>query len=200
MLYQDFKNIHPGSKIVVCGCGVSAPELGDPTHFITIGVNDIQRLYSTNYLVVVNDKASFDSKGPDRWYWIENAKAPYTFTHIKGLKIRAESKVLIQLGKYGGCDLDKPAVDYSNNSPYIGVIIAAHLGATHIGLIGVDFLENHFFAKTGEHVLNKRVNSINDEYKKLHAALTAKGIGFYNLSSISKIDIPKISVDDFAKM
>jgi hypothetical protein len=197
MRFEELKNKHQGSKIIVCGCGESALQLKDKelNGAIIIGVNDFSRLRTPDYLVVVNDKPSFNSN--DRWHWIENTQCPYVFTHIERLAIPDEKKVIFQLGRYGGTVLDKPTVDYTNNSPYVGVLIAYHLGAIKIGLIGVDFTPNHFFAQTGDHVLNARSAQISKEYQQLHGALLAKGVGFYNLSAESKIDIPKMSADEF---
>lgn len=198
MVYQDFKNKHRDSKIIVCGCGESALLLKDPSQFITIGVNDIERLFCPNYLVILNDKSSFTNT--ERWHWVENAKCNFIFTHIKALAVPEDKKIIIALGRHGGTELDKPTVDYTSNSPYVGVILAHHLGATKIGLLGVDFTLNHFFAKTGEHVLSRRLNAINQEYQLLHSVLKAKNVELFNLSPVSKVDIPKMNLDDFAKL
>ncbi len=194
MNYLDFKDKHKGEKVIVCGCGVSATELKNPQDYTIIGVNDLSRLFIPNYLVVLNDKSSFTS---DRWQWIEKTESPYIFTHIKKLPITEDKKVLIQLGKYGGHDLEKTQVDYTSNSPYLAVIIAAYMGFNKIGLLGADFVHHHFFEKSGEHTLNKKINLINNEYKMLHQTLKNKGIELVNLSSVSKIEIPRQSLEDF---
>lgn len=196
--FKELKNKHQGSKIIVCGCGESVLQLKDPSRITTIGVNDISRLFVPNYLVVVNDKASFNTN--DRWHWIETTQCPVVFTHIAKLPVPEEKKVLFQLGRYGGSDLDKQTIDYTSNSPYMGVILAYYLGATKIGLIGVDFTPNHFFAKTGDHALNRRANEISKEYIRLHHALANKNVELYNLSSESKIDIPKMGVEEFINL
>ena len=197
MEYRDFKNKHEGQKIIVVGCGVSASTLTNPKDYITIGVNDISRLFAPNYLVVLNDKTSF-AQEPDRWKWIEETTCPYTFTHMKGLAIKEETKVMLQLGRYNGCDLEKEAVDYTSNSTYVACVIASYMGASKIGLLGVDFTTNHFFAETGEHPLSRRINIINSEYAALKGALDRKGIEFVNLSDVSKItSLPKQSLSEF---
>jgi len=183
--------------MIVCGCGESASTLSPLPGILTIGVNDFSRKFHPDYLVVVNDKASFEE---DRWYWIEHSRSPYVFTHLKNLQVGDERRVLISLGRYGGTELDLPTVPYTSNSPYVATAIAHHLGATKIGLIGVDFTLNHFFAETGEHVLTKRIGIMSQEYKQLRASLASKGVEFYNLSSTSKIDIPKMSIEDFVNL
>jgi hypothetical protein len=190
-------NKHKGSNIIVCGCGESATLLVEPHRNITIGVNDIQRLFSPNYLVVVNDKVSFSQQ---RWSFIESTQAQVIFTHLRGMKVDDARKCVITLGRYGACELDKPAIDYTSNSPYIAVILAYKMGAKNIGLLGVDFTPNHFFAKTGDHPLSKKAGTISNEYVQLHRALANKNVGFYNLSPVSKIMIPKMHLDDFQNM
>lgn len=194
MIYKEFKNIHKGEKAIISGCGVSATELTEPSKWITIGVNDLSRLYSPNYLVVLNDKASFK---PGRWEWVEKSQSPYIFTHIKGLGVAEEKKVLLQLGRYGGCDLDKEPVDYTSNSTYVACIIAAYMGCTKIGIIGVDFTNNHFFENTGEHTLAKKISVINQEYMLLKQAMDRKGIELVNLSSSSRVNLPKQAIAEF---
>lgn len=195
MEYKEFKNKHNGQKIIVSGCGTSAAELKDPSNHIIIGVNDLSRLYSPNYLVVLNDKSSFEH---DRWKWIENTQSPCIFTHIRNLAVKEESRILLQLGRYGGTDLNKDAVDYTSHSTYVAIIIAAYMGASKIGLIGCDFTLNHFFAQSGEHSLAKKVNVINQELKALKVAMDMKGIEIVNLSQTSKISaLPKQTIEEF---
>lgn len=194
MNYKDFKNIHKGQKIIVSGCGCSAPLLTNPQDYITIGVNDISRLYSPNYLVVLNDKSSFSI---ERWMWIEKTQSPYILTHIKTLDVPEEKKVILQLGQYGGYDLNKDAVDYTSNSPYLACIVASYMSPVKIGLLGVDFTMNHFFEQSGPHSLSRRINQINQEYANLENALKLKGIELVNLSQESNIDIRKESLNDF---
>ena len=193
--YKDFKDIHKGEKIIVCGCGNSVPSIADYSKYITIGVNDISRLFTPNYLVVVNDKTSFDM---ERWNFVQNTQAPYIFTHVKKLPVQPEKRVLLQLGKYGGTDLNKEPVDYTSNSPYIACIVAKFMGATKIGLIGVDFTPNHFFKKSGDHSLTRKITGMNQEYATLHRAMTLAGVEFVNLSAESKItSLPKVKPEDF---
>jgi len=195
MEYKEFKNKHAGEKIMVVGCGVSTETLTNPQDYTIIGVNDLSRLFVPNYLVVLNDKTSFPA---ERWKWIGETTCPHIFTHIKGLAVTEEQRVVVQLGRYGGHDLEKEAVDYTSNSTYVACIIAAYMGASKIGLLGVDFTPNHFFQKSGEHSLARKVNTINQEYGVLRDTLNKKGIEFVNLSEISRINsIPKQTLTEF---
>ena len=53
---DSFKGVHHGDTIIVCGCGESLNLLELPEQAITIGVNDVGRRFTPNYLVVVNPR------------------------------------------------------------------------------------------------------------------------------------------------
>jgi hypothetical protein len=195
MKYKEFKDIHKGCKIIVSGCGMSATDLKNPQDYITIAVNDIGRIYTPNYLVVLNSKSSFPA---ERWQWIGGSTCPYIFTHIKELDVSENQRVVVQLGRYGGHDLEKEAVDFTSHSTYVALIIAAYMGATKIGILGCDFTNGHFFAKSGEHSLSRKINTINQELGALKDVMSKKGIELVNLSQISRItSIPKQALIDF---
>ena len=194
MEYVQFKDKHVGQKIIVCGCGESTNLIGKVSakNPITIGVNDICRLFTPSYLVVLNDKVGFNE---DRWRWIKNSTAPYCFTQMKKLDT-ASQRVLIKLGKHGGSESHK-TVDYTANSPYVASLIAAHMGAKEIGLIGVDFTEHHFFEKTGVHTLAPRLPQIRQEYESLRKAFESRGIRLVNLSPVSKVGLGHVDIEQF---
>jgi len=196
MEYHEFKGKHIGQKILVCGCGESAKLIGripSDKMPVTIGVNDICRLFTPSYLVVLNDKVGFNE---DRWKWIKESSAPYCFTQIPSLKT-ASPKVIVKLGRYGSFDFESGKVDYTTNSPYVACLIAAYMGAAEIGLLGVDFTDNHFFANTGQHHLTRRLPSIRSEYKKLQAAFADKKIRLVNLSPVSQIGLEYVDIEQF---
>lgn len=191
-----FHNIHAGSTIVVCGCGESLNELAEPERFITIGVNDVGRKFQPNYLVVVNPRDQFAG---DRFAFVENSEADYLFTQLD-LGLGRENIVTFNLGTNGGTDLsDLNTLHYTQNSPYVALCLAVHMGASRIGLIGVDFTDNHFFAPTGSHPLLAHLNVIDQQYADLYAAIRARGVEVVNLSSQSRLTaFPKLPVADFA--
>lgn len=204
MQYQSFKDKHKGGKMIITGLGESAQILGDiDIPCLTMGVNDVARLFNPTYTVVVNDKSSFSE---DRWKHIAACESDAIFTHIKErhyeqqMPLKHQDRIVtIPLGRYGGTDLNKMAVDFTSNSPYIGCVVAAYMGITDIGLIGVDWTPNHFFAKTGDHPLSKKIHSIVTEYNNLAIAMRAKGVNFHNLSPVSKLGIPKMHINDFIR-
>jgi len=189
-----FHNAHLGQRIVVCGCGASLKELANPGEHITIGVNDVGRLFDPTYLVVVNPRTQF--KG-DRFRHVEHSHAQVLFTQLDLGRVRPPV-ARVKLGKYGGTEIGTTDVlPYTQNSPYVAVCLAAYMGARHIGLIGVDFTDDHFFAPTGRHPLAGRLHEIDAQYGRLADALRRRGVTLVNLSGVSRLtSLPRIRLDD----
>lgn len=186
---------HRGESVVVCGCGTSARLLQAPGDFVTIGVNDIGRLFDPRYLVVVNPRNQFRG---DRFRHVERSRATALFTQLELGRVDPPV-VRFRLGSYGGTDLDADALDYTQNSPYVAVCLAAFMGAKRIGLLGVDFTEHHFFADTGRHPLAGRLAQIDREYAALARALQERGIELVNLSPASRLQsLPRMALESFA--
>lgn len=193
----SFKDIHRDARIVVCGCGVSLNSLERPDRFITIGVNDVGRRFQPNYLVVVDPEPRF--KG-DRFHYVETSRAEYLFTQLPELGVAHPNIVLFRLGQKDGTDLSDPNVlHYSVITPYVAVCLAAHMGASRIGLIGVDFTDHHFFGDTGRHEWAPHVATIDEQFHRLGSALLKHGIRIFNLSRPSRLTaFAKVSADEFA--
>jgi hypothetical protein len=192
---DSFSNLHSGEAILVCGCGRSLNELQDPTRFLTIGVNDVGRFFQPNYLVVVNPREQFSG---DRFRYVESSTADFVFTQLD-LGLDREKVVKFSLGEPGGTDFsDHQVLHYTQNSPYVALCLAIHMGAKRIGLIGVDFTDHHFFAETGIHSLTPQLSLINDQYRRLNEAAALLGVEIYNLSQTSRLDaFPKITSTEF---
>ena len=179
-----FRNVHDGADIIVCGCGRSLHELAAPAQHLTIGVNDVGRLFDPTYLVVVNPRTQFTA---ERFRFIERSKAQALFTHLDLGRVQP-SVVRFRLGTYGGTDgAATDTLHYTQNSPYVAVCLAAYMGARRIGLIGVDLTDDHFFAPTGRHALAGRLREIDGQYGRLAHALARRGVALINLSSISRL-------------
>ncbi len=117
----SFANLHQGETIVVCGCGESLNEFTHQQGFVTIGVNDVGRRFTPNYLVVVNPRNQFTG---DRFSYVENSEAQYLFTQLN-LGLARENVVKFQLGIYGGTGFANPNVlHHTQNSPYVGLCLA----------------------------------------------------------------------------
>ncbi|QQO53166.1 MAG: glycosyltransferase [Thiohalocapsa sp. PB-PSB1] len=190
-----YKDLHRGETIVVCGCGASLNDLPNPENLITIGVNDVGRLFDPTYLVVVNSRHQFSG---DRFRHVETSRARALFSHLD-LGIRHPHQVRFRLGKRGGTDFSDPSVlHYTRNSPYVALCLAIHMGASRIGLIGVDFTEDHFFGATGTHHLTRELAVINREYAALAKACNAHGVELVNLSTRSRLTaLPKTGIETF---
>ena len=183
-----------GQSVLVMGCGASVQTL--PTHLplASIGVNDIGRLFTPDYLVVVNPPRQFRG---DRFEHVRQSRAQVLFTQLD-LGPVAPPVVRFALGRYGGTDIDGQTLHYTQNSPYVAVCLAAHMGAKRIGLIGVDFTEHHFFAPTGRHALAARLPTMDREYGALAQALAARGVELVNLSATSRLQsLPRLPLGDF---
>jgi hypothetical protein len=124
-----------------------------------------------------------------RFDYIQEHKAEKLFTQIKHLPIsRRETLVFFQLGKRDGVSIDNIGrIDFTANSPYMAAIIAYQMGASKIGMIGVELTMHHFFAETGKHLLTDRHVIVNKEYEKLGAELKKRGVKIANLSKTSQV-------------
>ncbi len=195
--FASFRGYHRGETMLVCGCGASLSGVVAPERFISIGVNDVGRLFQPDYLVVVNPRSQFSG---DRFRFVETSQARAIFTQLD-LGIPHPNVVRFQLGKRGGTDLSgTQGLPYTRNSPYVALCLAVSMGAARIGLIGVDFSEHHFFAATGRHPLAGELTQINKEYGALAEECRKLGVEVFNLSAESRLTaFPKISAEQFAR-
>jgi predicted O-methyltransferase YrrM len=192
----EFRDAHRGETIVVCGCGESLTLLQRPERFVTIGVNDVGRHFTPDYLVVVNPRSQFAG---DRFRYVETSRAKALFTQLD-LGVPHPRVVRFRLGRYGGTDSADPNVlHYTRNSPYVAICLAIRMGARRIGLLGVDFTEHHFFGRTGVHHLAGRLSQIDAEYGRLAEHCRARGIELVNVSPTSRLTaLPRSTLDALA--
>lgn len=197
-LYPNYINKFSGETFIVAGCGSSVNLYEDFSKYYVVGVNDIDRILTPDFLVVVNDHRTF-MRG--RWEYVRDSLSPVIFTHLDnpGPINRSSSLAKIKIGSRNSPNLDNlTAVDYTMNSPYMAIIIAYQLGAKKIGMVGVDFTQDHFFANTGSHKLSKHIKNIDQEYLVLRNNLESRGIKVANLSPISLLSSwPKMDLDQF---
>jgi hypothetical protein len=181
---EGFRNFHEDEPIVVCGCGKSLAGFADHGQFITIGVNDVGRLFQPTYLVVLNPRSQFSG---DRFDYVARSSAQVLFTQLD-LGTNHPHVVRFDLAQQNGVLFDAPnALPYTRNSPYVAVCIAALMGAKQIGLIGVDFTDDHFFGRTGRHPPASQLAVIDEQYKRLDEALRGRGVSVVNLSPESRL-------------
>lgn len=200
-LYPSYINKFYGETFIIAGCGTSLNYYDDFSKYYVIGVNDIERILTPDFLVVVNDFRTF-MRG--RWEYVKDSLSPVIFTHLEnpGPITRASNLCRIKIGERNNPNLeDLSKVDYTMNSPYMAAIIAYQLGARKIGMVGVDFTNDHFFSNTGTHKLSKHIKNIDLEYSVLKQILEKKGVKVANLSPISLLESwPKMSLEEFDKL
>lgn len=200
MKFEDFKNKHAGENIVCCGLGESINGLGAIDFcgkLISIGVNDIGRAFTPTYLLNVNNRNQY--KG-DRYSFIENTQAQYLFTHTPGENLGVKIPIVAFKidPRTGGVEIVENRLPHFRNTPYMGVALAGYMGAKRVGLIGVDFTDNHFWIKDGPHRLNSEFQRIDEQYGKLAAHLKQQGAEVWNLSPISRLtSLPKMSLEQW---
>lgn len=194
----DFRGAHYGEAIVVCGLGASINSFHNPRRFRTIGVNDIGRGFTPDYLFVMDAPQSF---GPERFQFIRNSKAKYIFTdHDLGLE-RANI-VRFPIRSSPAPRFDDPDVLYligrPPTSPFLALCLAAHMGAKAIGMVGVDFTDGHFFSSDGTHKLADKLAGIDKRFYALGSALLQRGVKIFNLSAESRVTaFPRLTPDEF---
>lgn len=199
---EEFIGLHSGEKIIVCGCGQSLPEIKSVhSQYVTIGVNDVPKLFDPTYLLVTDIPSRFRTDA--RIKLVNTSASKYLFTCAKGW--RHKNIVYFELGTQGAKSLDtKNKIDHFVNSPYCAVGLAYKLGAKHIGMIGVDFTDGHFYnPRDGAHPVMqmKYLGRVNTAYNTLKMALNQRGVGLYNLSRLSKLtDVPKITLKEFSEL
>ena len=193
---QDWKDRHLGETIIVCGCGASLAELKAKPPCPVIGVNDVGRAFDPDYLVILNPESQF---AKERFAAVRATRPKALFTSVRDLNLPDSPVVRMELGKRGGVAITPDGrVPFTRNSPYVALALARYMGARRIGLIGVDFTQNHFFGQTGQHALARELHSIDREYRRLVAAAAKDGVEVKNLSAQSKLtSIPKTDLQSF---
>lgn len=192
---QIYHDRHRGETILVCGCGVSLNDLPSDYAGITIGVNDVGRRFHPTYLVVLNPPSQFRD---GRFRHVTETRAQAVFTQLD-LGLTHPNVVRFRLGQRGGTAVDDSgAMPYTRNSTYVALCLALYMGAKRIGLIGVDFTDHHFFARTGPHPLNRELATIDKEFAALAAVAAARGVDIVNLSAQSRVTaFTKVPLSDF---
>lgn len=112
-----------------------------PSNNIRIGVNDIAPQYNVDYKVVVDAPHRFTK---ERLHTIIQFPAKKFFTHLPVWQTLVNNVELFKCcNGRGNLKRFDTHVSYSNNSPYVAVIIAYKLGAKRINIYGADFNNHH---------------------------------------------------------
>lgn len=183
MQLSDYKDIHKGEKCLVLGLGSSLNDLNElPAGITTIGVNNIQQKFDTDYLVTLDNIQKFDA---ERKQAIINNKG-ILFTQLGEWNSVRNNVVEFKLGNYGGINFEEnlasDKLNYSYTSPFVACVLAIYMGFDEIGMLGVDFTDNHFNKKDGKHNLVSRLSQIDKHFAEIN-----RYHKIYNLSSISQL-------------
>ena len=201
--FDEFVNIHSGKKAVVMGLGESTNQIigCDLSEFITIGVNDISAVYDAMYVLTVDFPTRFAEGRVDN---IKNTRAQYLFTQLPEWDKVPELNGRVVLFKLGGRKLQNVnrfgTLDHSCNSPYMAAILAYQMGCREVGIIGVDFTDNHCHMKDGVHELMKsnRLAEIERDYAELASVMSLNSCSIYNISGASKLQsLPKMDMKKY---
>lgn len=196
------KNTHKGETCVVMGCGPSVLNLQPYLDkCFKIGVNDIGDFCDPDLLLILDEKSAF---APHRVETIVNTRPQLLASNFEcwdKLITAPHNFFNIITGNRGMArwdeDISKDKMPVATTSTYCAVILAYYMGFKKIGMIGVDFTQNHYNNQDGVHTLNKRIKEVNQSYELLYKKLKGYKVEFWNLSKESIINVPKMDLDTF---
>lgn len=174
------------SSVVVCGCGPSI-ELLKPAYRdrFTIGCNDCDRWFPPDHLVVGDKLSCFPE---ERQAVIRASEAGTVWLRDESIGHSDERMIKLREVRETITPemLDGPWLSFVM-TPFMAICLAYQLGATRIGLLGVDLLRPS--------ALRFHVEAISAKLGELRAALEARGVELVNLSPGSAItDLPRTSL------
>lgn len=150
-------------KIDVLGLGESINRFNHSRN-ITIGVNDIFKHHSVDYLCIVDVPNKFTK---ERLHTILLSTPKKFFTQLDEWQplVNNYQKIKFANGRGNLKDLNnRELFCYSNNSTFVACVIAFKLGAKEIYLYGADFNNHPNFS---ENSLNRVEKDFNDLYNAL---------------------------------
>lgn len=136
--------------ISVVACGNSAKEWFKTPCDLSVGVNDCVKFgHQVDNLVVVNAPNKFNPKisngHTDRLKTIIESKPKRFLCHNSNWKPYFPNYEILPLRSFIGT-YRKDRIYSSKTSPMVAITLAASLGATHIVIWGVDFLDHARFS------------------------------------------------------
>jgi len=152
--------------INVLGLGRTVSQYQPNETEISIGVNDINKFFETDYFVCVDKPQRFSAERLGR---IINHDSKM-FTHLKEWeKYRGINLIELANGRGNLKQLDSDLFAFSHNSTFVAVVLAYKLGADKIKLYGVDF-NNHPAIK------DLLLESSLKDFKSLNTELLKRGV------------------------
>lgn len=164
MEFKNFINIHNGETISVLGLGESIQNfLAKENKDTTIGVNDVAKYYSPNYLVCLDMPQSF---AMERWQTIAKTNTTCVFSH----RVLPVNSPLCLVGFRERKDYylnDCGRLNKSIISPFVACVIAYYMGAKRIEVYGMDLNTHH---------AKHHVNRITEDFKGLNKSMIKAGV------------------------
>lgn len=147
---------------------------------VTIGVNDIFKHHSTDFLILLDRPQRFT---PERLKTILSSQSARVITHLEDWRKHFEIIDVIKLAPARGdlTHLDSDLYPYSSNSPYVACVLAYKLGAKEIVLYGVDFANHQ--SLTGD----AHIKMILGHYSELYKELKRRGVSLSICSEESRL-------------
>ena len=147
---------------------------------VTIGVNDIFRFYPVDFLVIADPPSRFVQ---ERKSVILNSTPKRFFSSFDDWRQLVNNFKILKLTKGRG-RLDKfdSEICFSNNSPFIAVCLAYHMGAKRIVLHGVDLKSHPALSRP-----NMLAASLKD-YDNLNKALLKRNVDLFISSPMSELN------------
>jgi hypothetical protein len=192
-----------GKKCIIFGNSESVNIFDKRSNIFTIGVNNIGAYYNTDILMVVDSVSTFKRlQDPTRLNQIYNSKHSINIIKDEKWNFPYENTYQMKFGPYSTLNNldDDNIIDTGHDSPYMAIQLAYKLGFTYIGILGVDYNDNHFYKKDGTHSLVKHnmFDQIYELYRNLNCELIKKKVNLFNLSPTSRIEcIQKIGINSF---
>ena len=167
--------------IIVCGLGDSLlrllPDLPD---YWTIGVNDVCRHFEPDYTIVLDRPGSF--KNGRRAVIETTCSKVWAFNPVPWEFQNAESVTKFEYCRFEHVESADQYIKYCKDgtfpklisSPFSAVALAVHLGATKIGLVGVD-CDIRF------HHMGRRLDKLDLGFGQLRGFLRRHDIELVNL-------------------
>ena len=187
----DFHGAHAGQAIIVAGTGPSLALLPRPCQFPTIGLNAADRSIKPEYLFCLHllppkkmrhvratrAKAIFAASN----LWFSDPRI--VETPIRGDDVSFDDPDALHVNLHKGCT--------AALLPAAAITLACHMGATTVGLIGIDLDKPQY----------DKLTVMRSEYRLavLADVLNRHGVQVYNLGGEQSrlLAFPRISVDEF---
>lgn len=179
-LQEELYPTNRPTDIVVAGLGKSTENFAPlADRYFTVGVNDCDRFFTPEHLVVLDPPHRFNDSRRDI-VCKTGAKHVWTTPDWPCLRGDPRRKKITtnRFDRVNRFDIDHK-IPHFRTSPFAAIGLAYQLGALRIGLVGVDLLDDHH--------MHKFADVINEQLAKLSKLLLLKGTILVNISKIARL-------------